>query len=55
VLPTLFGASVSLATAVGAVVALWSIDWHVAVAFLLGLPPTLVLVRVFMTRASDLS
>ncbi|MGH8907361.1 MAG: ABC transporter ATP-binding protein [Egibacteraceae bacterium] len=54
VLPALFAAVVSIATAAGAVVALWLIDWRVAVAFLLGLPPTIALVRVFVMRSSDL-
>ena len=54
VLPVLLGASVSVFTAGGAVVALWLIDWWVAVAFLLGLPPTVLLVRVFIVHASEL-
>lgn len=54
VLPVLIGAVASVVTAGGAVVALWMIDWRVALAFLLGLPPTVVLIRVFIVRASDL-
>ena len=54
VLPAVFGVVVSVFTAGGAVVALWLIDWQVAVAFLLGLPLTVVLVRVFIVRASGL-
>lgn len=54
VLPVLVGAVVSVFTAGGALVALWLIDWRLAAAFLLGLPPTVVLIRVFIVRASDL-
>ncbi|MGH3922723.1 MAG: ATP-binding cassette domain-containing protein [Pseudonocardiaceae bacterium] len=54
VLPVVFRAAMVMATSMGAVVAIWLIDWRVAVAFLLGLPPTIVLVRVFIVRASEL-
>lgn len=54
VLPALVGATVTVATSVGAVVALWLIDWWVAAAFLLGLPVAFVSVRVFVVRVLDL-
>ncbi|MGH8896421.1 MAG: ABC transporter ATP-binding protein [Egibacteraceae bacterium] len=54
VLPTLVDAAMSVVMAGGAVVALGLIDWRLAVAFLLGLPPTIVVVRVFIVQASEL-
>jgi ATP-binding cassette, subfamily B, bacterial len=52
--PALVSVAVAVVSAAGAVVALWLIDWRLAVTFLLGLPPTFVLMRVFMSRASGL-
>lgn len=54
VLPALVGVVVAVISAIGAVVSLWLIDWRLAAAFLLGLPPMIVLVRVFVAQASEL-
>ncbi|MGH8884001.1 MAG: ABC transporter ATP-binding protein [Egibacteraceae bacterium] len=54
VLPALAGVVVAVISALGAVVALWLIDWALAVAFLVGVLPIFVLVRVFMAQASGL-
>ncbi|MGH8905605.1 MAG: ABC transporter ATP-binding protein [Egibacteraceae bacterium] len=54
VLPTLIDAVAWIATASGALVGLWLIDWRLAAAFLLGLPPAIVLVRTFVLQASGL-
>lgn len=53
-LPALLGVATAAISTLGAVVALWLIDWRLAATFLAGLPPLYVLVRVFMTKASDL-
>lgn len=54
VLPALLSGMVAVVMSIGAIVGLWRIDWHLAVAFLVGLPPTVFLVRMFMSRASEL-
>lgn len=54
VLAALVSAVAAAAMAVGAVGGLWRIDWRLAVTFLVGLPPTVLLVRMFMARASEL-
>jgi ATP-binding cassette, subfamily B, bacterial len=54
VLPSLLSGLTAAVMSMGAVVGLWRIDWRLAMAFLVGLPPTIVLVRVFMARASEL-
>jgi ATP-binding cassette, subfamily B, bacterial len=53
-LPALLNGVVAVVMSVGAIAGLWRIDWRLAVTFLVGLPPTMVLVRVFMGRASKL-
>jgi len=42
-----------LATTVGAVIALALIDWTLALAFALGIPPAIVVLRVFVVQASE--
>lgn len=54
VLPVLVSGVTAAVMSVGAVVGLWRIDWRLAVTFLVGLPPTVLLIRVFMARASEL-
>lgn len=54
VLPALVSGVAAAAMSIGAVVGLWRIDWRLAVTFLVGLPPTMLLVRMFMARASEL-
>ncbi|MFD0903431.1 ABC transporter ATP-binding protein [Actinomadura sediminis] len=48
----LVAAAATLATTAGAVVALALIDWTLALAFALGVPPAVVALRVFVARAS---
>ncbi|MEV8021851.1 ABC transporter ATP-binding protein [Streptomyces sp. NPDC086554] len=43
-----------LSTAVGAVVALWLIDIRLGVAFVLGVPPAVLLLRRFLVGSTDL-
>ncbi|MGH3827139.1 MAG: ABC transporter ATP-binding protein [Pseudonocardiaceae bacterium] len=52
-LPLLLSAAATLLVAIGAVVGLALIDWRLAVAFLLGVPPALVLVRLFVAKVGD--
>ncbi|MGH8883941.1 MAG: ABC transporter ATP-binding protein [Egibacteraceae bacterium] len=54
VLPALVGTAVAVATSVGAVVALWLIDWRVAAVLVIGLPVAVVFVRLFVVQALDL-
>ncbi len=54
VLPTVLNAGLTVITSVGAVVALWLIDWRLAGAFLIGLPVMFAIIRVFTVQASDL-
>jgi ATP-binding cassette subfamily B protein len=51
-LPLLLSAASTLLTAVGAVVGLALIDWRLAVTFLVGVPPAIALVRLFVAKAS---
>jgi ATP-binding cassette subfamily B protein len=53
-LPTLLGAAVAAATALGAVVGLTLLDWRLAAAFLLGLPAALLALRAFVVQATGL-
>ncbi|WP_083733110.1 ABC transporter transmembrane domain-containing protein [Actinomadura sp. CNU-125] len=48
----LMAVAATLATTAGAVVALALIDWTLALAFALGVPPAVVVLRVFVARAS---
>ncbi|MGH3771329.1 MAG: ABC transporter ATP-binding protein [Pseudonocardiaceae bacterium] len=50
-LPLLLSAGSTLLVALGAVVGLTLIDWRLAVTFLLGVPPAIALVRLFVARA----
>jgi len=52
--PVLVGQLISVATAVGAVVALWLIDWRLVVAFGAGLPLAWLAVRALVTEFSSL-
>ncbi|MGH8902224.1 MAG: ABC transporter ATP-binding protein [Egibacteraceae bacterium] len=54
VLPALLSGVAAAVMSVGAVVGLWRIDWRLAAVFLVGLPPTVLLMRIFMARASEL-
>ncbi|WP_165975328.1 ABC transporter ATP-binding protein [Actinomadura rubrisoli] len=49
----LLSAAASLATTVGAVIALALIDWSLAAVFALGIPPGIVVLRVFVVQASE--
>ncbi|MCF6524643.1 ABC transporter ATP-binding protein [Streptomyces sp. JJ36] len=49
---TLVTAGTSLLTSCGAVVALWVVDWRLGAAFLLVLPPALLIIRLFVHRGS---
>ncbi|MFA1549820.1 ABC transporter ATP-binding protein [Actinomadura chokoriensis] len=52
--PTLLvSGAATLATTAGAVVALALIDWTLAVAFVLGVPPAVLALRVFVAKASE--
>ncbi|MGH8903947.1 MAG: ABC transporter ATP-binding protein [Egibacteraceae bacterium] len=51
--PLLLSAGATLLTAVGAVVGLALIDWRLAVTFLLGVPPAVALLRLFMAKAGE--
>jgi ATP-binding cassette subfamily B protein len=51
--PLLLSAGSTLLTGVGAVVGLALIDWRLAVTFLLGVPPGIVLVRLFVAKAGN--
>lgn len=52
--PTLVEQVISVATATGAVVALWLIDWRLVAAFGVGLPLAWLAVRGLVTEFSDL-
>jgi ATP-binding cassette subfamily B protein len=52
-LPLLLSAGSTLLVAVGAVVGLTVIDWRLAVTFLLGVPPAIALVRLFVAQAGN--
>lgn len=52
-LPLLLSAGSTLLVALGAVVGLTLIDWRLAVAFLVGVPPAIVLVRLFFAQAGN--
>lgn len=52
-LPLLLSAGSTLLVAVGGVVGLTWIDWRLAVTFLVGLPPAVAVVRLFVATASD--
>ncbi|MFV2175874.1 ABC transporter ATP-binding protein [Actinomadura sp. LOL_016] len=49
----LVSVAATLATTAGAVVALALIDWTLAVAFALGVPPAVAVLRVFVVRAGE--
>ncbi len=51
-LPLLLSAASTLLIAIGAVVGLALIDWRLAVTFVVGVPPAIALVRVFVAKAS---
>ncbi|MGH3787843.1 MAG: ABC transporter ATP-binding protein [Pseudonocardiaceae bacterium] len=51
-LPLLLAAGSTLLVGIGAVAGLALIDWRLAVTLLVGVPPAMALVRVFITRAS---
>ncbi|GAA2905422.1 ABC transporter ATP-binding protein [Streptosporangium fragile] len=51
---TLLRMAIGLLSSVGGIVALFVIDWRVGAAFLTGVPIALVVIRAFVTRASDL-
>lgn len=52
-LPLLLSAVSTLLIALGAVVGLALIDWRLAVAFLVGVPPAVILVRMFVATAGN--
>ncbi|MEU8628048.1 ABC transporter ATP-binding protein [Streptomyces sp. NPDC048669] len=51
---TVVTASASVLTSLGGLVALWIIDWRLGAAFLLGVPPVVLMARLFMHRSSEL-
>lgn len=51
---TVVTASASVLTSFGGLVALWIIDWRLGAAFLLGVPPVVLMARLFMHRSSEL-
>ncbi|MBK6043330.1 ABC transporter ATP-binding protein [Streptomyces sp. MBT55] len=51
---TLVTASAAVLTSLGGVVALWLIDWRIGLCFSLGVPPLVLIARVFMNRGSGL-
>ncbi|MFE7620925.1 ABC transporter ATP-binding protein [Streptomyces sp. NPDC057496] len=51
---TVVTAAASVLTSMGGVVALWLLDWRLGLAFLLGVPPLVLIARVFMNRSSHL-
>lgn len=52
-LPVLLSAGSTLLVALGAVVGLTLIDWRLAVAFLVGVPPAIALVQLFFAQAGN--
>ncbi|MET7637205.1 ABC transporter ATP-binding protein [Streptomyces sp. NPDC005438] len=44
--------ALSLLTSLGALVALWLVDWRLGTAFVLGVPPAVLVIRVFMNRGT---
>lgn len=50
-LPLLLSATSTLLIAIGAVMGLALIDWRLAVTFLVGVPPAIALVQLFVTKA----
>jgi len=52
-LPLLLAAGSTLLIAIGAVAALALIDWRLAATFLLGVPPAIALVRLFIAKAGN--
>ncbi|MFD4023903.1 ABC transporter ATP-binding protein [Streptomyces sp. NPDC058576] len=51
---TLVTASAAVLTSLGGVVALWLLDWRIGLCFSLGVPPLVVIARMFMNRGSGL-
>lgn len=52
-LPLLLSAGTTALMAVGGIVGLALIDWRLAATFLLGVPPAVALVKLFIARAGD--
>lgn len=52
-LPMLLSAGTTLLVTIGAVAGLALIDWRLAVTFLLGVPPAIALVRLFVAKAGN--
>ncbi|WP_167344997.1 ABC transporter ATP-binding protein [Streptomyces anulatus] len=51
---TLVTASAAVLTSLGGVVALWLLDWRIGLCFSLGVPPLVLIARMFMNRGSGL-
>ncbi|MFJ4961076.1 ABC transporter ATP-binding protein [Streptomyces sp. NPDC088729] len=51
---TVVTTAASLLTSLGGVVALWLLDWRLGLCFSLGVPPLVLIARLFMNRSSGL-